>query len=272
VLILRDVEPRLGDLATIRAEGAILHSRKEQNRAALRRSQDFEAVIEASAIRPLLRGTDISPFRFRIARHVIWLHGEGGVAEEPPPRARKYLERHRRRLEARSGLRPGSRIGQLFRVNRHLLESKVVWHDLAQTLQAVAVPATFRAKLGKLPVVPLNTAYFIAATNDTDALLLAALLNALPVRVFARAIAERAKDARFRFFAWTIGALPLPADWRTRVESARLIELSRQAHACGDVDETAARELNERVARMYELTDADVEALAEFDAWLSARS
>jgi hypothetical protein len=89
--------------------------------------------------------------------------------------------------------------------------------------------------------------------------------------VFARAIAERAKDARFRFFAWTIGALPLPADWRTRVEAARLIELSRQAHACGALDESAARELNEGVARIYELTKADVEALSEFDAWLSGR-
>jgi hypothetical protein len=276
VLLLRDVEPRIGGLASIRADGAH-HAVGARGAAASgtsravtdTRARDFEALVEACAIRPLLRGSDLSAFNFRIARHVLWVHGNGGAATGAPPRLQKYLDRHRVRLQSRTGLRPGAHEGQLFRVTPELLGPKVAWHDLAETLHAVALPATFASPLGRLPVVPLNTVYFIAAADDTQALRLAALLNSLPVRVFARSIAERAKDARMRFFAWTIGVLPLPPDWE---RAPGLLSISREAHAAGGLDDERARALNDCVAGLYALADSDMNALAEFDAWLSGRT
>ena len=115
-------------------------------------------------------------------------------------------------------------------------------------------------------VVALNTVYYIPI-HDDDAQLLCAYFNSLPVRTLARAVAERAKDAHFRFFAWTVAALPLPAAWRT-FEAARLREISRAAHAAGMIEGRAQAELDAIVARAFGLGSADVRALRSFDAWL----
>jgi len=260
VLMLRDVEPRLGNYAWVRAEGA----------GSGRRASDFEALIEADAVRPLLRGCDVRAWRYGISRHVIWLHGDGVRASPAPPRLRAYLELHRGRLDARTGLRPGAVNGALFRVSREALGAKVVWHDLAATLQAVAIPAAVRSPFGRdVAVVPLNTVYFVTCAGDHDALLLSALLNALPMRTFARSVAERAKDARFRFFAWTVGALPLPVGWRTHAQADRLVGLARTAHSAGAMTVTEQAELDERVASLFGLDASALDALREFDAWLS---
>src|SRR5690606_21345762 len=126
------------------------------------------------------------------------------------------------------------RLGTLQRISAGMFGNKVVWSDLASDLRAAAVPASVRTVTGlQLPAVPLNTVYFIAVSDPDEALLLAGILNSLPMRTFARTIAERAKDAHFRFFAWTIAALPLPRDWRTGPMADRVIALSRTAHAQG---------------------------------------
>jgi hypothetical protein len=135
----------------------------------------------------------------------------------------------------------------------------------------VAVPAATRTTFGRwAPVVPLNTVYFIPAADDAEARLLAGVLNSLPVRCFARAIAERAKDARFRFFAWTIATLPLPA-----LESSagidRIRGIADAAHEAGSIDVDANNELDAIVADMYRLDPADVAAIRSFDDWLSGR-
>jgi hypothetical protein len=133
----------------------------------------------------------------------------------------------------------------------------LAWHDLANNLKAVVVPSGF---------VVLNTVYFVAVEEDV-AHLLCAYFNSLPLRTFARAIAERAKDAHFRFFAWTVALLPLPAHWRS-FEADRIRELSRQAHSTGSLDEDARVEIDSIIARAFALNRSDLRALAEFDEWL----
>jgi hypothetical protein len=86
--------------------------------------------------------------------------------------------------------------------------------------------------------------------------------------VFARTIAERAKDARFRFFAWVVGALPLPEGWRSDRHARVLLELSRDGHAEGRLDAAAQARLDERVARAYGLRGEELMELARFDRWL----
>jgi hypothetical protein len=144
---------------------------------------------------------------------------------------------------------------------------KLAWHDLANTLKAVVMQPRSTCLGTQRYVIALNTVYYIALPED-DALLLAAYFNSLPLRVFARAIAERAKDAHFRFFACTVGMLPLPVEWRHR-DAEILRDLSRRAHADGCLAPEAQAELDLTVAAAFRLNGAALQALRRFDGWLT---
>jgi hypothetical protein len=231
VMLVRDAAPRLGGLAWIRAQG--WHGGRDTGQGDPP-AADFETYVESRHVRPIVRGADIDAWCFRSPRSVIWTHGDDGRATAScGPRLRRYLERHAEALARRTGARAMAP-GAIYRVSADTLANKVAWHDLAPTLRAVALPGRVRSGLGETgPLVPLNTVYFIPFTSPDRAHVLAAILNSTPVRTFARAIAERAKDARFRFFAWTIGALPLPGSWDVGPAAARLLDLSRRAHLAG---------------------------------------
>jgi hypothetical protein len=263
VLLVRECTPRIGGLATIRTTGFFDADTTTPPR-------DFEGTIESACLRPVVRGADITPWRFRTPRHVIWIHGQGDGANRPPPRLARFLARHTATLENRTG--NTTRPGGIFRVTPDTIGPKVAWHDLADQLEAVAIPATVRSAFGtETPVVPLNTVYFIPTPDWDAALTLSALLNSLPLRTFARAIAERAKDARFRFFAWTIAVLPLPADWRCGSAAADLAAIARDAHAAGAIDPQRQHDLDRTAATMYGLDTDDIAAFTRFDAWLRGR-
>lgn len=266
VLVVREAEDKLGGLAVVRAEGAFAAVRRNGDRASADR---YEAVVEAAGLARLVRGSGIGAWRFDAPERVVWVHDDAtGAAASASPRLGAYLARHAARLEARTGWRPGRPAGALFHVTPDTLRPKVAWHDLAETLNAVALPARMATGGMARPLVPLNTVYFVPAECDAEALLLASYLNSLPVRVFARSIAERAKDARFRFFAWVVGAIPLPAGWRTDRNARPLLELSRDAHADGRIGTDAQARLDERVARAYGLRGEELAELAGFDRWL----
>jgi hypothetical protein len=231
----------------------------------------FETLLDGDDLRPVVRGAGIHAWRHENDGHVLWCHDDAtGEPREPGRHAARYLERHRAELEARSGYRPGRPPGMLFRVRADTLGPKVAWHDLADTLKAVALPATVSgADARPRPLVPLNTVYFLPCRSRDDALLLAALLNSLPVRTFARAIAERAKDARFRFFAWTVGLIPLPEKWRAA--AAEFLGISRTAHERRAIRPEEQEELDGRVAALYGLSRRHLHALQDFDRWLRGK-
>jgi hypothetical protein len=272
VFIVREARPRLAGLATIRAEGAFRGNEHARNRRAARGvgpAVDYEATIEDERLAALVRGADIDAWRWHTRRFLIWCHDRDGRPVPPPPYARRYLDRHADRLDRRS--RPGTHHPRyaLFRVPRATTGHRVAWHDLADTLRATTLPPAIRTPIrGETPVVPLNTVYYIPAPDYTTALILTAFLNATPVRTFARAIAERAKDARFRFFAWTVGALPLPADWHDRRRARPLLRIATAAHADRGIDNTTQQRLDTLVAHRYALTDREARALGAFAAWL----
>jgi len=270
VLLVREAKARLGDLASIRAEGYAAARADGRGRAEARR---YEAVVELDALRPLVRGADISAWRCRTAGWVVWCHDDATAAARPaPPRAARYLARHADVLRARSGWHPSMPLGALFRLTPETLRPKVAWHDLAETVKAVALPARIRSLGRDVPLIPLNTVYFIAAPDDDAALLLAALLNSLPVRTFARAIAERAKDARFRFQAWSMALLPLPPGWEAGRAARTMLRISREAHGAGAITPARQRDLDLAVAGLYGLDSRDMEALAGFDRWLRGQT
>jgi len=112
----------------------------------------------------------------------------------------------------------------------------------------------------------------VRAEGYDAALLLAARFNSLPVRTFARAIAERAKGARFRFQAWTMALVPLPPDWAASRAAKTLLRISRDAHGAGAITPARQRDLDLAVAGLYGLESRDMEALAEFDRWLRGQA
>ncbi|HUP89243.1 MAG TPA: hypothetical protein VM100_07835 [Longimicrobiales bacterium] len=226
VLVLSKVERKLGNLALIESDG-------------MRRGDAklYSAVVEESAVSPLLRGSDLRAWVNRPSRYVLCRTPR---SVRSLPRAAKYAQGHNVAIP-------------LFNCDK----AKVVWHDLARNVNASVTTGD---------VVPLNTVYFIPAIDET-AHLLCAYLNSTPFRVFARVIAERAKDAHFRFFAWTMARVPLPANWRS-FECARLIDLSRTCHNTGAITDEGQRILDDIVARAFRLTSSEAQALAQFDAWL----
>jgi hypothetical protein len=258
VLVVRDVEPKLGDVARIRTEG-YHRAAAGQGRAA------YSGWVEGRGLRPALRGTDVAAWRAAVTRHLLWAPCNDDRRAAPLPRLQKFLRRHRGRLG-----REEASLGALQRLSPHTLGHKVVWSDLAADLRAAAVPSRVRGVMGtEVPVVPLNTVYFIATATADESMLLAAYLNSLAVRVFARAIAERAKDAHFRFFAWTIGCIPLPLGWRSNGCARRLTALAHAAHARGSCLPGERQELDTLVGRSFGLSAQQVEELARFDAWLA---
>jgi hypothetical protein len=256
VLVARDVVPRLGGLAGIRAEGAF-------RRCGDGPASGFEAIIEDTALAPLLRGADLAAWKFEVRRHLVRSADANGKRLPGCPRLARYLDRHSARL-----VRPGCSAARLpARPDKH----RIAWHDLAGSLRAAALPSDVRTPFGIRPLLLLNTVYFAETSGEIEAFRLAACLNSMPVRVFAATIAERAKDAHFRFFAWTVSMLPIPSALATSVESRRIETISRRAHADGLIRPAAAEELDGIVGRAFGLTSAETGALARFDDWLHGR-
>lgn len=260
-MLLRDVEPALGDLVRVRTDGyyrAVADADKRR----------CTGVIEASTIRPALRGTDIGPWTTRVERHIVWSPRNDDARAVVPRRLTTFLRRAAPMTDPDC-----ERFGTLQRLNEHTLEHKVVWSDLASDLRAAAVtPDHHVPGIGSVPLVPLNTVYFLATRSHDESLILAAYLNSTPLRTFARAIAERAKDAHFRFFAWTISMLPLPHEWWGGRSAERLVDISARAHERGCIDPKEARRVDQLVGEMYGLTGDDHDQLIAFDAWLSGRA
>jgi hypothetical protein len=98
--------------------------------------------------------------------------------------------------------------------------------------------------------------------------LIAAYLNSLPLRTFARAIAERAKDARFRFFAWVVAFLPLPHGWDSGAGAVELARLAAAAHREEHLGADDQQRLDGLVARQFRLSGSQLDALHDFDRWL----
>jgi hypothetical protein len=241
-LIVQRLEGKLGNLAFIKSEN------------------EKEAIIEDDVLRPVVRGSGIRAWSADLGEHLIFCHDDHGVYRSPPRRVSRYLHEH-------TGADARGRIGALQHVGNDVGTCKLAWHDLAGTLKAVVLPAHASCLGTQRPLIPLNTVYYIPA-SDADAHLLAAYFNSLPFRVFARCVAERAKDSHFRFFACTVALLPLPSHFR-QYRADELRDLSRAAHAAGALPRCEQSRLDHLVAAAYGLTNASFHALSRFDRWLN---
>ena len=222
---------------------------------------------------PVVRGSGIRPFRFETDGYVAWCHDDRTARPRTmSARMARHLGPANGRLRARPGWRPGLPEGALFRLDEAMLRPRVAWRDIATDLETARLPARVDALGTQRPLIALNTVYFIALDDDLLANALVGLLSSLPSRVFARSIAERAKDARFRFFAWTVATIPLPDGWDSApnlLELGTLAERATASAAAGSDDRSALDELDELVASLFRLAPRDLASLRRFDRWLA---
>ncbi len=213
-----------------------------------------DAAVEETVLRPVIRGESLAPWRIGYRdQAIIWTHGaDGRVLPVLPPRARRWLERWRPRLAARTDVR-GSCWWSLFRTAAaDCRRARVVWADMGKAPRAAVLAPGDRA-------VPLNSCYVIACDREEDAHAVAALLNSAIAAAWLNALAEPARGGYRRYLGWTVALLPVPHDW----ERARtlLAPLGMRAASGEQIDD----ELSHAVARAYRLRLAELEPLL---AWM----
>ncbi len=186
-----DVLDRRGGVACIRAAGG------------------RTGEIEASLLRPVLRGESLHPWRAAAGdRAIVWPHDARGVPlRELPPGAARWFAPYRRRLQARSDARRTRAWWTVFRTDGAADDlPRVVWADFGRRPRALVLAPGERA-------VPLNTCYVSRCTDPDDARTLAAVLNSSLAAAWLNAVAEPARGGFRRYLAWTMARLPLPRDW-----------------------------------------------------------
>jgi len=165
-------------------------------------------MIEATLLRPVVRGESIRPWRTpEPGDSIVWTHAPNGHAlDRLPPLAARWLSPWRRQLVSRADARH-ARWWSLFRVDAARQDRpRVIWADLGRSPRATMLDTGD-------PCVPINSCYVAVCPDETDALALTALLNSVVAEAWLAALAEPARGGYRRFLGWTMSLFPLPADW-----------------------------------------------------------
>src|SRR5205814_2525368 len=135
---------------------------------------------------------------------------------------------------------------------------KVAWKDVSRGMAAVVLPDVVE---GSIPLIPNQTLYFIDAVSLDEAYAISAVLNSTIADALLVAVAERAKDAHFRYFGRTIAQMPLPP-----LDDPELVRLARRAHRNRGI----GAELDQIVAKLYGVEERELEILRSFVVhWLA---
>jgi hypothetical protein len=222
--------------------------------------------VERWMLRPVVRGRTIpgwvtTPGSQRPAhapQWILWTHeaADGGPdlpMRTLPPAAARWLAPWRHRLAARSDTHGRGPWWALFRTDSASTTSpRVVWSDLGQVSRATVLPTGDRT-------VPLNSCYAVGAPSETDAHALCAIINSPIAAAWLNVLAEPARGGFHRYLAWTVGLLPLPANW---ARARALLGAIGERVAGGSVADR--HELSEAVATAYDLSAG---ALAPLLSW-----
>ncbi len=209
--------------------------------------------VEASAIRPVVRGQDVSEWTRRENDEcLIWTHDPaGGALSTLPPRVARWLGHYRRPLAARADLRGTARWWSLFRTEGARADRwRVIWSDIARAPRAAILPA-------HAPDVPLNTCYVAYCRDEDDAFALTALLNSPLAAAWLDALAEPARGGYRRYMGWTMSLLPIPHEWDRAREP--LAALARRATI--DASVASPHALVAAALEAFDLTHAEVAPL-----------
>jgi hypothetical protein len=182
-----------------------------------------EVPIEISVLRPVIRGRDVKPFHAGATRVIVWAcDRRGRPSTSLPPRAARYLERHRTRLERRSDYRGGP-LWAVFRTGSAIGPHRVVWPDIAPRPSAVMLDAT-----DQRDAIPLNSCYIASVRIRMTALAITAILNSSWFGALAAVIASEARGGYRRINASVVAQLPVPRTERGLSELAAVTERAQR--------------------------------------------
>lgn len=204
--------------------------------------------IPLSAVCRCVRGRDLRRWSVEASQWMLWPAPRGRGAPGHPP---EWLKK----LAAARGLKPED--FRLSFVKPEHVGIKVAWKDLSRGLAAAVLPDVVNVGEQAFPLVPNQTLYSIDSVSLDEAYAIAAVLNSTIAGALLVSVAERAKDAHYRYFGRTVGALPWPD---LDAERERLVRLARRAHRGADV----MSEIDARVATIYGVTGVELATLRTF--------
>jgi hypothetical protein len=212
--------------------------------------------VPLSAVCRCVRGRDLQRWTATTSQWMLW-PPRGGWRKPP-----RWLES----LAYKRGLEPAD--FRLSFVRAEHVGIKVAWKDLSRGMAAAVLPDVVHLNDRPFPLVPNQTLYAIDAVSLDEAYGIAAILNSSVAGALLAGVAERAKDAHYRYFGRTIAALPWPD---AGAEGERLVRLSRRAHVtkglkkhAGVRGEQLMSELDELVARLYGVSADELALLQRF--------
>ncbi|MBA3889398.1 MAG: hypothetical protein H0X64_02610 [Gemmatimonadaceae bacterium] len=218
-----------------------------------------EGCVEASLLRPVIRGEHVRPWRIAAAdEQIVWTHDCGGPLRTLPEHASRWLSPHRSRLSARSDVRGRGPWWSLHRTEgADARRARVVWADMTRSPRAAwLAPGD--------PSIPINTCYVLQSPTLLDAQAFTALFNSPLAAAWLRCLAEPARGGYRRMFAWTAALFPVPADWgRAREILAPLAVRAQAAHDAADAPSPA--DVLEATLDAYGLTRRRVAPLFEWN-------
>jgi hypothetical protein len=227
--------------------GVVVETRGEVH---LVRFGDRTAHIEASVLRPALRGRDVRAFLVQSARVVLWGLTPSGTPRLRLPRlAARYVSSIDTALRKRVDYRGGPS-WTLFRTGPSCTPHRVVWPDIGRRPRAVALDETHAAR-----AVPLNTCYVCPLPDRVMALVVAAVLNSTWAAALLTAITDEARGGYRRLTAQAVARTPIPTSPDAR---ATLSQVSAEVHHHGFASQP---DLDRAVAEALELPSRTTAAL-----------
>ena len=201
--------------------------------------------VPLSAVCRCVRGRDLQRWVASASQWMLWPPAGGW---RKPPRWLQHLAELREMDPADF---------RLSFVRPEHVGIKVAWKDLSRGVAAAVLPDVVNAAGQSFPLIPNQTLYMIDAVSLDEAYVIAAVLNSTIAGALLASVAERAKDAHYRYFGRTVAAMPY-AD--ARPEWDKLVRVSRRAHRGADV----AEDIDALVARLYGLSDDELAILRSF--------
>jgi len=195
--------------------------------------------VPLDAVCRCVRGRDLQRWKAGESRWMLW----------PPKGGWRKPPRWLRQLAELRDLDPCD--FRLSFVKPEHVGIKVAWKDLSRGVAAAVLPDVVNLDGRAFPLVPNQTLYMLDAVSLDEAYVVAAILNSTIAGALLVSVAERAKDAHYRYFGRTVAAMPYPD---TSPEWDRLVRAARRSH----------RDVDAIVARLYGVSDGELSVLRDF--------
>lgn len=227
--------------------------------------------VERELVYPLLRGRDVQRWQATPSSCILVvqdLEERTGIKEEIMkerfPKTYLYMKGFEDKLRARSGIKKYFDLKKdpfysMYNVGPYTVaEYKVVWREVAETVEAAVCEPSEIECLGRKAIVPDHTVILVSCSQRTEAHYLCAMLNSVISRhIVAGYIALHPSPH-------ILESICIPQyDAENRLHS-RLAQLSAEAHLLagqeGKEDEVKAleEEIDEHAARLWGLTNTEL--------------